>query len=79
MVCLLLCLLQLELLRRARVWDDLDWKYIEVGQRWKAGEVRKQRHFAATCGRIVARCIARQMPDLLIACMCLLRTAGSAS
>eukprot|EP00882_Tetradesmus_deserticola_P007676 GHRQ01008084.1.p1 GENE.GHRQ01008084.1~~GHRQ01008084.1.p1 ORF type:complete len:298 (+),score=94.86 GHRQ01008084.1:104-997(+) len=32
-------LIKLELLRRARVWDDLDWKYIEVGQRWKAGEV----------------------------------------
>eukprot|EP00775_Hariotina_reticulata_P012826 gene12826-12954_t len=27
------------LLRRARVWDDLDWKYIELGQCWKAGEV----------------------------------------
>ncbi|KAF6256461.1 hypothetical protein COO60DRAFT_106376 [Scenedesmus sp. NREL 46B-D3] len=32
-------LIKQELLRRARVWDDLDWKYIEVGQRWKAGEV----------------------------------------
>jgi hypothetical protein len=38
-------LLQLELLRRARVWDDLDWKYIEVGQRWKAGEVGMASHF----------------------------------
>eukprot|EP00879_Flechtneria_rotunda_P008086 GHRR01008470.1.p1 GENE.GHRR01008470.1~~GHRR01008470.1.p1 ORF type:complete len:230 (+),score=42.74 GHRR01008470.1:358-1047(+) len=27
------------LLRRARVWDDFDWQYIEPGQTWKAGEV----------------------------------------
>ncbi|WIA10965.1 hypothetical protein OEZ85_011128 [Tetradesmus obliquus] len=32
-------LIKLEHLRRARVWDDLDWQYIDVGQRWKAGEV----------------------------------------
>lgn len=38
--CFLLLCVQLELLRRARVWDDLDWKYIELGQKWKAGEVR---------------------------------------
>lgn len=27
------------LLRRARVWDDLDWKFIEMGQAWKPGDV----------------------------------------
>lgn len=27
------------LLRRARIWDDLDWKFIEIGQSWKPGDV----------------------------------------
>eukprot|EP00878_Enallax_costatus_P007081 GHUV01007420.1.p1 GENE.GHUV01007420.1~~GHUV01007420.1.p1 ORF type:complete len:329 (+),score=78.93 GHUV01007420.1:106-987(+) len=28
-----------ELLRRARVWDEVDWKYIQLGQKWKPGDV----------------------------------------
>lgn len=31
--------LQPHLLRRARIWDDLDWKFIEIGQSWKPGDV----------------------------------------
>lgn len=30
---------QPHLLRRARIWDDLDWKFIEVGQSWRPGDV----------------------------------------
>jgi hypothetical protein len=49
--------LQLELLRRARVWDDLDWKYIEVGQRWKAGEVRFELELYANVKQQIIYCV----------------------
>jgi hypothetical protein len=35
-------LLQPSLVRRARVWDRNTWNYIQLGQKWKSGEVGQQ-------------------------------------
>jgi hypothetical protein len=34
--------LQPELLRRARIWDEQDWRLIEMWQTWKPGEVGRR-------------------------------------